>query len=204
MIVIECILPNVLEFLQAVRIHVHEAQLRDGEKKPHPIFMQKYHSDVTVAYIRAANGLQELARVNATFFRILLPVMHQAKIATMHDRALLRVVKASPSIKYNYNIADMAGLGVMIGWHEQNNYYFWEDGVNGDLAIPRRVSRSGDIPWCLAMPPSMLGCGHIFQAYLTNEEKHIVSTLCDEWNVSIYDERFSGFLRRESCVELWE
>ena len=116
---------NVVEFVKDIKVHVDEPQPFEGEKEPHARRMGKYDSDVTVVYIKAANGVHEFATVNSSFLRVLWPVMHQAKIATMHDRALLRVVKAKPAIKFNYGIGDMARLGVQIGRHENNNYHYW-------------------------------------------------------------------------------
>ena len=156
MIVIECVLLNVVEFVQALKVHVDEPQPFDGEEKPHASRMEDYNSDVTVAYIKVANGVQEFARVNSTFLRVLWPVMHQAKIATMHDRALLRVAQAKYIgargekciMHWYYNIAGMAKLGVRIGKHKDNNYHFWKH----RLYNPQGISRTGDLPWCLALP----------------------------------------------------
>ena len=188
MIVIECVLLNVVEFVQALKVHVDEPQPFDGEEKPHASRMEDYNSDVTVAYIKVANGVQEFARVNSTFLRVLWPVMHQAKIATMHDRALLRVVKARLAL-YNYKIADMASVGVRIGRHcmdgksgyADNNYFYWSH----PKYCMQGISKTGDIPWSLALPPTHLGCQNIFQAYLTVEDKYIVSRLCNAWKVAI-------------------
>ena len=84
----------------------------------------------------------------------------------MHDRALLRVVKARRAIgrsKFNYNIWHMAELGVQIGRHENNNERYWFHPKYN----PHGESRTGDLPWSLALPPKHLGCRNMFEAYLT-------------------------------------
>ena len=192
MIRIECVVVNVIEFLQAVKVHVDGPQPFEGEKEPHtrrPIY--------TVAYIKAANGVHELARVNSSFFRVLWPVLHQAKIATMHDRALLRVVKARRAIKFNYNIWHMAELGVQTGRHENNNERYWFHPKYN----PHGESRTGDLPWSLALPPKHLGCRNMFEAYLTIEDKYIVSSLCDAWKVAICNPHDTCSLLRGSPIE---
>ena len=193
MIGIECVLVNVVEFVQALEVRVDESPRYERFlDELHPddemsricirrIGKYEYDADVTVAYMKVAKGLHKLARVNSSFVRVLRPVLHQAKIATMHDRALLRVVKAKPPIKYNYDIGQMARLGVVIGRHENNNACHWFHPKHN----PYGESRIGDFPWSLAYARKHVGCRNMFEAYLTIEDKYIVSSLCSAWKVVI-------------------
>ena len=190
---IECVLLNVVEFVHALEVHVDESPKYEGFLgELHPddemsriyirrIAKYEYDADVTVAYIKVAKGLHKLARVNSSFLRVLRPVLHQAKIATMHDRALLRVVKANPAIKCNYDIGQMARLGVEIGRHENKNACFWFHLYHN----PYGESRIGEFPWSLAYAPKHVGCRNMFEAYLTIQDKYIVSSLCRAWRVVI-------------------
>ena len=188
MISVDCVLFHVVEFLQPLQVHVVEPRPFEGGDKPDPEDIAKYESDMTIAYLKVANGVQEIARVNTTFFHLLWLVTHQAKVATMHDRALLRVVKARPATAHRYKIADMARLGREIGRPciggsgvADNNKFYWSHPKYNLQGI----SKTGDIPWSLALPPTHLGCRDVFQAYLTVEDKYVVSSLCDTWKVSI-------------------
>ena len=193
MIGIECVLVNVVEIVNALEVHVDESPKYEGFLgELHPddemsrIYIRRmgryeYDAAVTVAYIKVAKGFHNLVRVNSSFVRVLRPVMHRAKIATMHDRGLLRVVKANPAIKCTYGIGEMARLGVEIGRYENNNACHWFHPKHN----PYGESRIGDIPWSFAHAWHHVGCRNRFEACLTIQDKYIVSSLCRAWRVVI-------------------
>ena len=178
----DSVLRNVLAFVHGIEIHMEGPRLK-AYKEDRAMECYNDHEQLNaqrqrafrmVWHMETARGFSKLARVSNSFLRVLRPLLQQSKGATMHDRALLRVINARVCHEFGkhcYEIEDMASVACMIS-------------TNDDFYFPHQYSR-GVIPYNLLLPKHYLGCAHILHSFLTNEEKNISSSLSVVWKVAL-------------------